>query len=90
MLRHVLLPYTTLLLTLLFLPPLSVILVCPLFNMPIAQILLLQRWSILASLLIPLLYSLCQAISYTHNQIRQRIWDETYTLGRQLRNLNER
>lgn len=90
MLRHVLLPYTALLLVLLLAPPLSVILICPLLNMSTAQILLLQRWSILASLLVPLLYSLCRAIAYTHNQMRQRIWEETYTLGQQLRNLNDR
>lgn len=86
--RQILFPVTGFMVFALLAPPLSITLLGPLLGLQLAQIAALQRCSILVSLLVPLLALLFKIVRMAHGSVRQRIWDDAYVLGRQLRNLD--
>lgn len=84
---RLLVPYSFRLVVMNVLPPLTVLIVCPMLGLPFSQIVVLQRWSFLLSLIVPfVMLGLSLALSM-RRRLFEGIRNEAYLVGRQLHNL---
>lgn len=84
----VLAPYTGRIVTLIVAPPLTILVMAPLFNLSEAQLLMLQRWSHLISLAIPATVLIIWLGMQLRGRLARRIRDENFLIGERLLNFN--